>query len=211
MNPKIPLHRLRPARRQRGVVMLFGLLALAIMLIGTVAMVRSMNTTLTSAGNLGFKRDLTNQGERAVALVLTALQTGALASATTRNSNLVSANYSASILATNAQGLPTALVQDSAFSAVGSSSNDIAIAEQGVTVRYLVDRLCTTSGTAEVDRCTMADPLLPTGASASELGGAEFGSIGGSGAIGAQVIYRVSIRVTGPRQTQAYFQTTMTL
>ena len=47
--------------RQHGVVMLFGLIALAIMLIGTAAMVRSMNTSMFNAGNLGFKRDMGNQ------------------------------------------------------------------------------------------------------------------------------------------------------
>ena len=65
-------------RTQRGVVMLFGLIALAIMLIGAAAMVRSMNASLFNAGNLGFKRDLTNQAERAVSTVITALQTGGL-------------------------------------------------------------------------------------------------------------------------------------
>ena len=58
-------------RTQQGVVMLFGLIALAIMLIGAAAMVRSMNASLFNAGNLGFKRDLTNQAERAVGTVIT--------------------------------------------------------------------------------------------------------------------------------------------
>jgi hypothetical protein len=44
-----------PRQRQRGVVMLFGLFALAIMLIGAAAMVRSMNTSMFNAGNLGFR------------------------------------------------------------------------------------------------------------------------------------------------------------
>jgi Tfp pilus assembly protein PilX len=65
---KIPKS-LRPAR-QRGVVLLFCLIVLVILLAGGVAVVRSMNTSLTSAGNLAFRRDLVNQGERAVSAVL---------------------------------------------------------------------------------------------------------------------------------------------
>lgn len=201
-----------PRRGQRGVVMLFGLLALVILLIGTVAMVRSMNTSLVNAGNLGFKRDLTNQGERAVEVVLTAVRAGgALVDPVTRNSNLAAANYSASLLPGNAQGVPNALLQDAAFNAVGLAANDIAIADQGVTIRYVVDRLCTGAGAPLPENCTMADSLVPTGGGSRMTGGAEFSSIGGAGAVAAQVVYRVSIRVTGPRNTQAFFQATLTL
>jgi type IV pilus assembly protein PilX len=93
--------------RQRGVTMLFGLIALAIMMIGAAAMIRSMNTSLFNAGNLGFKRDLTNQAERASNAVMTALNSGALATEATRHEPQVASNYSATMLPVNAQGIPT--------------------------------------------------------------------------------------------------------
>ena len=37
---------------------------------------------------------------------------------------------------------------------------------------------------------------------------AEDNSAGGAGALPRQVVYRLSVRVGGPRDTQAYFQTT---
>ena len=206
-------HRPRPLsgpRAQRGVVMLFGLIALAIMLIGAAAMVRSMNTSLFNAGNLGFKRDLTNQAERGVATVLTLLQSGALGTEAARQSNGTAQNYSATMLATNAQGLPNALVSDSTFGTFGSSANDISVSGQAITVRYLVDRLCVNAGVAAANHCTMADDPNPAGSSESELVRAEDSSAGGAGAIGKRVVYRVSIRVAGPRDTQAFFQTTLT-
>jgi type IV pilus assembly protein PilX len=52
--------------RQRGVVLIFTLIILLILTIGAVALMRSMNTSLFSAGNLAFRRDLVNQGEQAV-------------------------------------------------------------------------------------------------------------------------------------------------
>jgi type IV pilus assembly protein PilX len=203
----------RPVHRsaQQGVVMLFGLIALAIMLIGAAAMVHSMNTAMVNAGNLGFKRDLTNQAERGVATVLTLMQSGALGSDTARQSSSTALNYSASMLPSNAQGLPDALVADSSFSTAGLSSNDIVVSGQAVTVRYLIDRLCANVGVASADHCAMADDPNPVGGSGSETIRAEDASAGGAGAIGRRVVYRVSIRVDGPRNTQAFYQTTLTL
>lgn len=199
-------------RQQRGVIMLFGLIALAIMLIGAAAMVRSTNTSLINAGNLGFKRDLTNQAERAVATVLTELQTGALAGEVARQTSATAQNYSSTILPSNAQGLPNALLADDAgFATFGLVANDITIADQAITLRYVVDRMCVNTGIAAADHCTMADDPNPAGGSGSETIRAEDSSAGGAGALGQRVVYRVSIRVAGPRNTQAYFQTTLTL
>ena len=97
-------------RRQRGVVLLFSLIALVIMLIVAVALVRSFNSSLFSAGNIGFKRDMQNQSELAVTRVLTALKTGGLATPALRGATDASKNYSATMLATNAEGVPDALV-----------------------------------------------------------------------------------------------------
>jgi type IV pilus assembly protein PilX len=212
-----PRHRTRlqprAQTRQRGVVMLFGLLALVIMMIGAVAMIRSMNTQLFNAGNLGFKRDLTNQGERATALVLKALGgTGALSQETARQGDLASSNYSATLLDSNDQGLPKVLIgTDTAFAAVGTAS-DIIDSAQGIEVRYVLDRMCAKTGAADPSFCTMDTSGTPTGASATQLDGAEHtGANGLVGAVAAQVVYRLSIRVKGPRRTLAFFQSTLTL
>jgi hypothetical protein len=191
--------------------MLFGLIALAIMLIGAVAMVRSMNTSMFNLGNLGFKRDITNQAERAASSAFAAMNTGALAASGARQTSSASANYSATMLPSNAQGLPTALLDDTAFTTFGRTSNDISVASQGITVRYLIDRMCVNAGAAAANHCTMSGTTVPDGGTSGSEQRAEDNSAGGAGAVGQQVVYRVSIRVTGPRRTQAYFQTTMTL
>ena len=143
--------------------MLFGLIALLIMMLGAVAMLRSTSTTLTNTGNLGFKRDLTNQGERAVDVVLSLMKTGTLSTDAARQATSVASNYSATLLATNAQGLPTVLVDDSTFGTAGSTGNDITVADLGVTLRWVVDRLCVNTGVATVTHCTMTDAGHPIG------------------------------------------------
>ncbi|HRH85811.1 MAG TPA: hypothetical protein PLO41_03090 [Rubrivivax sp.] len=193
-------------------MLLFVLIALVVLLIGTVALMRSMNTSLFTAGNFGFKRDLTNQGERAMTAVLTALQSGALSSDGARQATAAASNYSATILPTNAQGVPLALLMNNTdFAAVGATGNDITLADMNVTVRYVIDRLCVAAGPATQDGCTLASNVLPPGSSSSELLRAEDGSSGGVGAVAPQVVYRVSIRVNGPRGTQSFFQSTFTI
>jgi hypothetical protein len=192
--------------------MLFGLIALAVMMIGAAAMVRSMNTSMTMAGNLGFKRDLTNQAERATATVMALMNSGALNAEVSRQTSAVARNYSATMLPPNAQGLPRALVDDSLFGTVGAVANDISVADQGVVLRYLIDRLCNNPGAADGSHCTMSDPGSPVGGSASETLRADDPAAGGGGGVlPRQAVYRLSIRVSGPRNTQAYFQTTFTL
>ena len=202
-------------RHQRGAVLLFAMIALVVLLIGTLALMRSMNSSLFTAGNFGFKRDLTNQSERAINTVLDAVQTaGALNTEALRQSHNTARNFSATVLPANAEGVPNALLTDAAFALVGVDSNDITLSDMGVTVRYVVDRLCAAIGPANPDSCTLAGDQLPAGGSESELLRAE-DSGGGAPPIASpvalQVVYRVSIRVTGPRLTQSFFQTTFTI
>ena len=204
----------RPAPRrlqQRGAVLLFGMIALVVLLVGSAALVRSMNTSVFTAGNYAFKRDLTNQGERAVAAVLEVVQTGALSTAAAREASDAARNYSAQLLPANAQGIPLALLSNAQFAGIGVASNDIAIADMGITIRYVVDRLSAAAGPAVPANSLMAGPGAPAGSSASELSNAMDASSSGAGAVPQQVVYRVSVRVEGPRRTQSFYQTTLAL
>jgi type IV pilus assembly protein PilX len=207
-----PLSASRPPRRERGVVLVFALIALVITLIGAVAIVRSLNASLFTAGNYGFKRDLANQGERAARSVINLFNTGALAAADTRRDSNVPLNYSAVMLATNAQGIPAALLADDAtFAAIGSTANDIKVTGMGVTIRYVVDRMCVSTGAPDPKKCILATAGEEAGTSGSDLfsgraGGPALGTSASADIV--QPVYRVSIRVTGPRRTESFFQTT---
>lgn len=205
----------RPSR-QRGVVLLFSLIALVVLLIAAVALVRSFNTSLFMSGNIAFKRDLQNQGERAMETVLTAFRTGALSTSAARAANLPGENYSAVMLPSNTQGIPTALQNDAAFAAVGTTAKDITVAGQQVTVRYVVDRMCSVAGDEtglDSSVCIQADNDTPAGTSASNLQGADRGplSSGVKSAVPQAVVYRLTIRVSGPRDTRSFFQSTFSV
>lgn len=204
--------------RQRGVVLLFSLIALVIMLIAAVALVRSFNSSLFTAGNIAFKRDLQNQSERATDVVLTAFRAlGTLNTTAQRAADVPTSNYSATMLPANAQGIPNALVLPDAAFAATYKAPDLKSDDGSVTVRYVVDRLCATAGdetTLGPGSCMLADNKTPAGTSSSNQQSAERASGCATcppPAVLQGVIYRLSIRVTGPRNTQSFFQSTFTV
>jgi Tfp pilus assembly protein PilX len=190
----------RGRSRQRGVVLIFTLIVLLILTIGAVALMRSMNTALVGSGNLAFRRDLVNQGEYAVSQVMAEFQTGGdLSTSASTLSNVLADNYSATMLPTNAEGVPTALLQNTLPTTVGTHA-DLSGMTSDIQIRYVIDRLCSATGT-------------PTGALCVQSSAAPTGGTAGNTATvkpPTATVYRLSVRVTGARSTQVFLQTTFT-
>jgi type IV pilus assembly protein PilX len=192
--------RFASAVRQQGVVLIFSLIVLLILAIGAVAVLRSVNSSLVSAGNLAFHRDLVNQAEQAVSTVMTEFKTNAPPLNGATIADLPAANYVSTALPTNAQGVPLVLLSNAAFAAVGSAANILPGATPDVTIRYIIDRLCTNTGNANIINCVQSTGL-PTGGTANKNTAL---------APPSATVYRISVRVDGPRNTQAFLQTTFT-
>jgi type IV pilus assembly protein PilX len=191
---------------QRGVTLIIALIALITLTIGAVAMMRSTNTTLRMSGNLAFKRDLANQSERAVAAAMSALRTGGLSSVASRESSSLANNYSASLLASPPQnkGIPTVLLDDSAFTAAGFTGADITDTAAQLSIRYVIDRQCSATGAFDSAGCSGVSTV------AGDKGGSSGGGDARAGG-GSAPVYRISVRVTGPRGVQTFLQTTVVL
>lgn len=183
--------------RQRGVAMFFALIILAILFIGGVIAVRSVNSSLYSAGNLAFRRDLVTQSDKVVAQAVQAISTagsGAAGAIADLKADDAENNYSASMLAANAQGFPTALLS-------GAASNVITTGENGsVTIRYVIERMCDQAGPSSDAHCVQT---VGTGNNS----GSDLKPYAPPQALPGSVIYRLSARVSGPRGTEAFFQT----
>ena len=78
---------------------------------------------------------------------------------------------------------------------------DLVGATPDVKIRYVIDRLCNAAGGANSPHCVQSS-ALPTGGSTPNLTSALLPP--------SATVYRVSVRVSGPRQTQAFLQTTFT-
>jgi hypothetical protein len=210
-----PVLSLQFPRQQRGVVMFLALIVLVILLIGGIAVARSINNSLMGAGNLAFQRDLTVRGDVVIAEAIKVLSTAGNASSggsatgggmsgsgiADLKQSQPKANYSAVMLEANAQGIPKALLgSDTTFAVVGQKTDLDAGGK--VTIRYLIERMCNQEGPVNAAHCVQA-----AGGATSSGSGSNTGQPGpASRSVG--VIYRVSARVTGPRDTQAFFQAT---
>ena len=186
-------------QRQSGIVLLVTLIAMVILAIGTVALLRSSDAALFNAGNLAFKRDLTNRGEMAIAAAKTALTSGALSAEPTRQSDQPASGYYATMQATDKHGVPNNLV-----SLATAVANTKINGGDGITIYYMIDRLCTTAGST--------DPA--NGCVVSSIGSAKGGTAlpyRGKAQPPSVPVYRISVRVDGPRSTQTFLQTTVSL
>lgn len=185
--------------REHGMSLLVTLLAMLILSVSAVALVRSFDTSLLLAGNLAFKRDLVNEGERGMASAIALFDSGALADDSVRTADLFSSNYSASILDVNARGIPLVLVNDSTYSRIGMSAEDIADSSTGVKIRTVIDRQCAAEGSFDAATCVYTP-------STSDVGGTNWVKKAGSD---YRPVYRISVRVSGPRNTEVFLQTTL--
>lgn len=185
-------------RGERGVVMVIALIALALLLIGGGALVRSMQDSTDVAGNVAFKRDLSNHAERALALVRKQFNDKTI----TPEATQLNYNYSSAMFATNGNGVPNVLINDTTYGAAGLGADDIVDENAAVSIRYVVDRQCTSTGAFDTARCTATSD-----SSSQDKGGTDWQRKPGGGSF---AVYRVSVRVTGPRNTQSFYQATLT-
>lgn len=185
-----------PLARQSGIVMILALISLVILALASVALVYSSDTTLINAGNLALKRDLTNQSERVVAAVKSTFTSGALNSTAALENDQVGQNYSAAMLPSKNNGIPTVLLDDLSFVAKYGRSNDIIDSGSGVTLRYVVDRMCRNNGQFDPQSCT-------TGTKIADKDSSNFLKKPPST---RTPVYRITMRVNGPRNTQSFIQ-----
>jgi len=203
-----------PARQaQRGIVMVFTLIALVLMLIAVAAVVRSVDTSTAVVGNLAFRRDLTNRAELAIAKAKAALNAGGAASTeAARGADVAAAHYSATRLASPAGGIgvPAVLVSNSAYDTAGYSCmsgagtalpNCSTPGTDGIVIRWVIDRQCVAgTSTFGTNACGYLKTPKDPGGSSHLVTRKPDGA--------ARSLFRISVRVTGPRNTETYIQTT---
>ncbi|WKZ85999.1 hypothetical protein N5B55_03325 [Ralstonia pickettii] len=190
-------------RHQSGVVLLIALIAVVILAIGTVALFRSSDAALFNAGNLAFKRDMTNRGELGIVAAKAALTSGALNQESTRQSNQLASGYYATMQATGTHGVPNTLI---GYLPSKPSTPPLPTinAGDGITIYYMIDRLCSATGSTDPSNACVV----------SSIGSAKGGTVlpyRGQAQPPSVPVYRISVRVDGPRNSQTFLQTTVSL
>lgn len=196
-------HGLRRRARQRGVALFIALIVLVAMTLAAISLVRSTDTANVIAGNLAFKQATLNAGDLGVEAAFTALPNIISTSLETAlTPGTASYFYYPTMRTLDANGIPTQqqLGDAGAATAIDWSAVPIATTASGYDVRYVVERLCL--GPAPVNdiqgQCYGNVPA--TAGSGSKKAGATVFSAAQS------VYYRVTVRVSGPRNTVGMVQ-----
>jgi type IV pilus assembly protein PilX len=203
-------------KTQQGVVLFIALIALLVMSLAAVVLVRSVDTSTLIAGNLAFKQAATASADAGVAAAVPWMiaKQGAEPAASkdpwvhlanTFNNDSPTTGYYSSI-ATPANLTDAATWADTTsrpgtghyFDADGKDSST------GNTVRYIIQRMCRTANQLlTVSNCLLSDDTEPNGSRRGRLSH-EAGL--GSGATTGSPIYRITARVTGPKNSVSYIQ-----
>lgn len=199
--------RINHFRKQQGVVLFISLIVLVAMTLAGIALVRSVDTTNLIAGNLAFKQGATLTAEAATEKARNWLTAQPNPNVTLQTDNAANGYYSAPAL--TGQGTerfwdqPTAAggydwtnnSQPAYTDPLGNPSNDAA----GNQVSYVIQRLCSLAGqpVGAPNSCISTTSAPPN-----------CNQLGNPCAQGQTVYYyRITAKITGPRNTVSYVQT----
>lgn len=188
-------------------VLMIALIALVALSLAGIALVRSMDTGNVIAGNLAFRQATLQASDHGVEAAFIALPT--LAAAKDTN---VANQYQSTKLDVDARGVPTAInwanvpCRDNSNAIVSCSSVDYQ-------VKYFIDRLCVCAASpGTTGQCAAITDIQ--GQCSIDLGSGKSGSKGAFTAkftSASAIYYRVTVQVTGPRNTQSYVQAILSI
>ncbi len=186
-------HASEGARKQAGVVLFFALIALVAMSLAAVALIRSVDTNSIIAGNLSFKQSTMFSSDRGVetALAWVTANPGAL--------NVDSAANGYYAVLTDADGDGAIDDNGDAKSLVDASGFVDGTDAQLNVISYVVQRMCRVAGPPTAANCLFGPPS--DGGEEKGGGGEVFPTTSGP-----TVIYRVTARVEGAKNTLSYIQ-----
>ena len=178
--------------KQRGVVLFIALIALVVMSLAAVALIRSVDTGTIIAGNLAFKQSATISADSGMESAIDWL----VANPASLNASSAGVGYYA------ITDTALSLTADATWDAGSRLASGIGITggtdASGNTISYIIQRMCSATGEPEPAKCLLGS---------SDDDGCN--KLGGGGCKSEEVlspIYRVTARVTGPKNTISYTQ-----
>lgn len=182
----------KPRLLQQGVVLFFSLIALVAMSLAAVALIRSVDTNNMIAGNLGFKQS-----------TMFSSDTGIIAAMDWVNANQALLNANSTANGYYASYSPSTSVKDFVdANGVDLDANGAAAGtedSQGNAIRYVIHRMCDAAGTPSAVHC-LKGPLSDV---KNDKGKKDPNLIDPQ----PTIMYRVTARVVGPKNTVSYLQT----
>jgi len=179
--------------RQRGVVStLIAVIVLMVTLLAAVALLRSVDTSNTLAGNIAFKQLTTQEAEFAYKDMLN--NQGLFSGQPGLGEANLGTWYFASLQPVDSRGVPTTLLtlNNGAVPANYTGQDKI---------HYVVERMCPTTGpalTVAPNQCVVPGATVTGGSTSGNQGGFAGSALAG---------YRLTVRIDGPKGATTYVQT----
>ncbi|MCH8178704.1 MAG: hypothetical protein IIA02_02825 [Proteobacteria bacterium] len=207
--------------RQRGMSLIFALLALLALSLGAVALVRSVDSGTSVLGNLGFKQETLASSERATQAAIDWLA----ANAATLDSNNTGQGYYASATdnldATGQLSSKTdRVLLDWNGDTCGYASGTVtgkctltprtvatASSTEPVTLRYAIFRLCATTGSATATGNSCAAPANSGAGVAADKGSLDYSKPAPLSGTAQGTYYRIVVQAVGARSTSSITET----
>lgn len=199
--------------RQRGVTLLFALLALAVLSLASLGLVRSVDTGLLVQGNLGFKQDSTAAAASGAeaAMKWLELQSGSALDSNNPGEGYYAVSYDALDMTGNrtsrANPLPgvkwTDTCEEGATECLPPKSFDTSV--NGNDVQWIITRLCEKEGKPADAATNCLRPPKVTDYEAPDRG--EIVPGGRPTLHSTSPFYRIVVRTNGPRNTVTFTET----
>ena len=189
-----------PLRRaQSGVVLFIALIVMVALSIAGIALVRSVDTGMSVAANLGFRQasisPTTWAVEKAIAAMFEAKTIPLDAPDLDENYYPYRDEVKTLAKPEDALGVPYDLQGVTPSNYPGTFLTEVDAA--GNTIRYVIERMCLDSGPATAANCDMSPPKKSEATTAMELEKPETPRV---------PFYRLTVRVDGPNNTTTFAQ-----
>jgi Tfp pilus assembly protein PilX len=213
--------------RQSGVVLIAALIALVAMTLAGMALIRSMDTGLTIAGNMAFKSATTATSDVATDVGIKWLRDNSLPASNLHVDHAANSFYADWRTGCDMTGneTPTDKLDDMQWDPAGSvnpSCNAKATAATGLPDgyqgSYVITRMCTCAGSPGANVCSGSETNICAGlAGQTGFHGTALYTYRGLTGQEASLVataspyYRVVTRVLGPRNTVSFVESVVTL
>lgn len=184
---KSAIHQIK-TKAQNGVVLFFALIALVVMSLAAAGLIRSVDTNSLIAGNLSFKQSSMLSADRGVETAIDWVEETNKNDADLLNNDSVANGYFATSIADGRALVDASGVVDTADDGLGNN------------ITYVVQRMCRQAGISTIASCLFGPPTKPADNQAVNLDVYPTGKV-------PSMIYRVTARVVGPKNTVSYIQT----
>jgi type IV pilus assembly protein PilX len=200
--------------RQRGVVLFIALIVLVAMTLAGIAVMRSVGTNVLISGNMAFKQAATSVADYGVEVARTWIQTTS-GPAPAGNPTLLQTDGTPGTATAGYYSTwkydptaPTDLAKNfDPFQYNWANAMLVVPAPDPSTqVQYVIHRMCSLPGSTDAvgQQCVTVSTSSTGGSTQNVLGGGQQPLTSTT-----QVYYRVTVKVTGPRNATSFIQTTL--